>query len=112
MLILDTQIHIARHLTAFKTLRTIHLNLDFLDDHGPYCKNMQSRDAWFEVFRNERGPAIVEVLQECPALEYVGLLYHGIPESIWVEFHPSRCAEPRFVLEYDSSHLYVIFLAT
>ena len=99
--------HIAHILKRIKSLRTIHLNLDFHDDHGPYCFSEGVRHAWFEVFRHERGPAIVNILQECSLLDYVGLLYHGLPHSTWVEFHPARCAKPRFVLEYDSAHMCV-----
>ena len=54
--------------------------------------------------RAEYGPQIVDIMQVCPLLEYVGLLYHHIPTSIWLEFHPPRCAEPRFVLKNDISH--------
>ncbi|KAI0708666.1 hypothetical protein C8Q76DRAFT_681001 [Earliella scabrosa] len=97
--------HIARLLTALKSLRTVHLNLDFHDDHGPYCDNRRLREGWFETFRNSRGPEIVGILEDCPDLDYVGLLYHGIPSATWVEFHPARCAEPRFVLEYDGTHI-------
>ncbi|KAI0767512.1 hypothetical protein C8Q74DRAFT_1439605 [Fomes fomentarius] len=67
--------HIARKLAALKSLRVAHLNLDFHDDHGPYCSDHDRRAAWFEIFKNERGPEIVEILQACPRLEYVGLLY-------------------------------------
>lgn len=101
------QAHIARLLTPLKALRSVRLNLDFHDDHGPYCDEHDERDAWFEVFKNHRGPEIVDILQECPYLEYVALLYHGYPSATWAEFHPLRCAEPRFVLEYDDIHEYV-----
>ena len=87
-----------------KSLRTVHLNLDFHDDPGPYCDNRRLREGWFETFRNSRGPEIVGILEDCPDLDYVGLLYHGIPSATWVEFHPPRCAEPRLVLEYDQEH--------
>ncbi|TBU44878.1 hypothetical protein BD309DRAFT_989978 [Dichomitus squalens] len=71
-------VHIARILAGAKSLRTIHLNLDFRDDHGPYCLNGMLRE-------------IVE--ESCPLLEYVGFLYHDATRTVWVQFHPSRCAE-------------------
>ncbi|RPD61781.1 hypothetical protein L227DRAFT_610231 [Lentinus tigrinus ALCF2SS1-6] len=78
----------------------MRLNLDFPEDHGPHCSKHPERDAWFAKFKGELGPNIVALLEErCPLLEHVGLLYHGVPTSTWVEFHPSRCAEPRFVLD-------------
>ena len=105
------QTHIVGILSALKSLRTIHLNLDFHDDHGAYCGEHERRSAWFETFKNERGPALVDILQDCPHLDYVGVLYHGYPKPTWAEFHPARCSEPRFVLEYDALHMYVPILS-
>ncbi|KAI0752636.1 hypothetical protein C8Q80DRAFT_467168 [Daedaleopsis nitida] len=96
--------HIVRLLTPMRALRSVRLNLDFHDDHGAYCDDHEDRDAWFEIFKNQRGPEIVDILQDCPYLEYVALLYHGYSSATWAEFHPLRCAEPRFVLEYDDMH--------
>ena len=84
----------------------MRLNLDFPEDHGPYCHILPRRDAWFARLKDEIGTAIVRVLEErCPLLEAVEILYHGVPTSTWVEFHPSRCvgAEPRFVMDESDS---------
>ena len=102
------QTHIARLLSAATTLRTLRLNLDFHEDHQAYCAHRGKRDAWLKLFRDERGPEIVEIVAEaCPRLEHVALLYHGWEGATWAEFHPQRCAEPRFVLDYTREHLYV-----
>ena len=83
--------------------------MDFERDHGAYSDRGTHRDEWLELFRDEVGPQITEIMQAaCPALEYVGLLYHGIPWATWAEFHPSWCPEPRFVLSYDAAHKYVL----
>ncbi|RDX52612.1 hypothetical protein OH76DRAFT_171361 [Lentinus brumalis] len=89
---------IARLLLAAKSLQVVRLNLDFQDDHGAYCPVPTVRDQWYPVFK-ARGWELVNILEACPRLEYLGLLYHGIPAPLWVEFHPSRCAEPRYVEE-------------
>ena len=86
--------HIARKLAAAKSLRTVHLNLDFRDDHGPYCHDNMFRGPWYATFSMMYGPEILAVLQSCPLLEYVGLLYHDKTRSVWAEFHPPRCAVP------------------
>ncbi|PIL27947.1 hypothetical protein GSI_09982 [Ganoderma sinense ZZ0214-1] len=99
-------IHIARLLSTAKTLRTLRLNLDFHEDHQAYCANRRKRDAWLALFRDERGPEIVEIVAaSCLQLEYVALLYHGYAGATWAEFHPQRCAEPRFVLDNTGGHL-------
>ncbi|KAI0708670.1 hypothetical protein C8Q76DRAFT_799900 [Earliella scabrosa] len=95
--------HIAELLAAATSLRTVHLNLDFPDDHGPYCSEPSERKAWYPTFQ-QLGWEVVDVMQRCPLLEYVGLLYHGMPGTTWAEFHPPRCAEPRLVLQYDEAH--------
>ena len=84
-----------------KLLRVIRLNLDFKDDHGAYCNDRVLRKQWYPQFKT-RGWQLLEIMQECPLLEYVGLLYHGDPAATWVEFHPPRCAEPRYVEEYNA----------
>ncbi|EJF57395.1 hypothetical protein DICSQDRAFT_157415 [Dichomitus squalens LYAD-421 SS1] len=84
-------VHIARILAGAKSLRTIHLNLNFRDDHGPYCLNGMLRGPWYFAFSTMYGPEIVE--ESCPLLEYVGFLYHDAARTVWVQFHPSRCAE-------------------
>nr|VWP00244.1 Inosine-5'-monophosphate dehydrogenase (IMP dehydrogenase) (IMPD) (IMPDH) (EC [Ganoderma boninense] len=97
--------HIAQLLSAAKTLRTLRLNLDFPEDHQAYCANQEKRDEWLVLFR-ERGPEIVEIVAtSCPRLEHVALLYHGYEGGTWAEFHPQRCAEPRFVLDDTREHL-------
>ncbi len=65
------------------------------------------RKAWWGRFKESLGWEVVEVLQDCPLLDCVEILYHGNPTATWVEFHPPRCAEPRFVLSYDKDHRYV-----
>ncbi|KAM5536459.1 hypothetical protein V8D89_009895, partial [Ganoderma adspersum] len=98
--------HIARLLSAATSLRTLRLNLDFHEDHQAYCAHPRKREAWLALFRDTLGPAIVEVVaQSCPRLEHVALLYHGWEGATWAEFHPRRCAEPRFVLDYMGGHL-------
>ena len=93
-----------------KSLRRLRLNLDFHDDHGPYCNVWKVRDAWFSKLTGEIGWEIVETLEEhCPLLELVEILYHAIPTSTWAEFHPCRCADPRFVLDpTDPEKKYVV----
>ncbi len=92
-------------LTAARSLRRVRLNLDFPDDHGPYCNEYEVRTKWRETFEEQYGPEITKIMEKCPELECVELLYHGIPRGTWAEFHPSRCATPRFVLEYDAEHM-------
>ncbi len=96
------QKHIAGILARATSLRTVRLNLDFHDDTQAYCPNPYLGDKWREVFEKQRGPEIMQAM--CPCLEYVALLYHGCPASVWAEFHPQRCAEPRFVLKCDAAH--------
>ncbi|RDX54846.1 hypothetical protein OH76DRAFT_1308640, partial [Lentinus brumalis] len=81
-------IHIARLLTAAPSLRTIRLNLDFRGDHGPYCGTYAVRKAWWGRFKESLGWEVVEVLQDCPLLDCVEILYHGNPTATWVESHP------------------------
>ncbi|PIL28961.1 hypothetical protein GSI_09008 [Ganoderma sinense ZZ0214-1] len=96
---------IAQALTAVKSLRTVRLNLDFHDDHGPYCGNNAKRERWRDTFMGQRGPEVLAIMQECPLLQHVALLYHGHPSATWVEFQTARCPGPRVVLEYDSEHV-------
>ncbi|PIL28942.1 hypothetical protein GSI_08989 [Ganoderma sinense ZZ0214-1] len=97
--------HIARLLSTLTSLLTLRLNLDFHDDHQAYCGAPWERERWFPLFK-ARGFDIVDLLQEsCPRLEHVALIYHGIPAATWAEFHPQRCAEPRFVLDYAKYHV-------
>ncbi|RDX54266.1 hypothetical protein OH76DRAFT_1431059 [Lentinus brumalis] len=97
-------VHIARLLSATRSLRAVRLNLDFHGDHGPYCGKYVVRKAWWDTFKGSLGWEIVNIMQDCPLLRCVELLYHGSPTATWVEFHPPRCAEPRFVLSYDKDH--------
>ncbi|PIL28959.1 hypothetical protein GSI_09006 [Ganoderma sinense ZZ0214-1] len=98
-------IAIARMLASAKSLRTVRLSLDFHDDHGAYCGNPEKRGRWRDTFMRQRGPEILAIMQECPLLEHVALLYHGSPSATWVEFRTDRCPGPRVVLEYDSEHV-------
>ena len=95
-----------------KSLRRLRLNLDFHEDHGPYCSEWDVRDAWFTKLTGEIGWEIVETLEKhCPLLQSVELLYHTISTSTWVEFHPCRCADPRFVLDdNDPEREYVLYI--
>ena len=66
------------------------------------------RSRWLPLFKM-RGFEIVDLLEaSCPRLEHIALLYHGDPASTWAEFHPQRCAEPRFVLDYTKDHMCVV----
>ncbi|TFK82594.1 hypothetical protein K466DRAFT_530188 [Polyporus arcularius HHB13444] len=96
--------HIARILASARALRTLRLNLDFRGDHGPYCGDYAVRKKWWDTFKGTLGWEIVDIVQDCPLLGCVEILYHGAPTATWVEFHPQRCAEPRFVLSYDDDH--------
>nr|VWP01970.1 Autophagy-related protein 11 [Ganoderma boninense] len=98
-------VHIARTLTAVKSLRTVRLNLDFHDDHQAYCGNPDKQKRWHDTFMGQRGPEILAIMEECPLLEHVALLYHGSPSTTWVEFRTARCPGPRVVLEYDPEHV-------
>ena len=95
-----------------KSLRWLRLNLDFHEDHGPYCADWDVRDAWFTKLTGEIGWRIVETLEKhCPLLQSVELLYHTISTSTWAEFHPCRCADPRFVLDdNDPEREYVLYI--
>ncbi|KAI0752656.1 hypothetical protein C8Q80DRAFT_468038 [Daedaleopsis nitida] len=95
-------LHIARLLEAAKSLRTVHLNLDFHEDHGPYSMDSEARSRWARI-RNTRGQELANVLQSCPILEYVALFYNAYESCLWVEYHPSRCAEPHMRFAEDDS---------
>ncbi|TFK82587.1 hypothetical protein K466DRAFT_500054 [Polyporus arcularius HHB13444] len=86
--------HIAQLLAAARGLRKIRLNLDFHDDQGPYCGRGFNYSIWQSTFRH-RGPEIVEILEACPWLEYVELLYHAYNGSRWTKFLTSRYPGPR-----------------
>nr|VWP01968.1 Ubiquitin-like modifier-activating enzyme ATG7 (ATG12-activating enzyme E1 ATG7) (Autophagy-related protein 7) [Ganoderma boninense] len=97
--------HIARLLSTATSLVTLRLNLDFHDDHQAYCSAPWERRRWFPLFK-ARGFEVVDLLQaSCLRLQHVALLYHGDPAATWAEFHPQRCAEPRFVLDYTKHHV-------
>ena len=93
------QAHIANLLTAARSLRTVRLNLDFHDDHGLYCSAnlVDIRARYWTAFREVRGPEIVKIMESCPYLEYMELLYHGPDASRWPRFLSSRYPEPRFM---------------
>ncbi|RDX52530.1 hypothetical protein OH76DRAFT_1345164 [Lentinus brumalis] len=97
---------IARILTAARSLRTIRLNLDLNGDHGPCCNYASTIDAWLAKVKDDIGPRVIGVLQECPFLECCELLYHARGGSTWVEFRPPHCPEPHFIRD-DHAHLYV-----
>ena len=99
------QAHIAQTLVAAKSLRTVRLNLDDHDDHQAYCGNMEKRKRWHDTLMGQRGPEILAIMQECPLLEHVALIYHGTPSATWVEFRTPQCPGPRVVLKYDSEHV-------
>ena len=85
-------------LTKAMSLRTVRLNLDFHDDHGGRCIERPVRSKWYNTFKNVRGREIVDILDSLPLLEYVELLYHGIPNQLWVQFLPKRYPEPRYAI--------------
>ena len=98
-------------LTSFqRTLRSVRLNLDFHDDHGPYCKAgfTRVREPYWDTFKDKRAPEIVGILEACPYLEYVELLYHGEVASRWPRFLTSRYPEPRFLDSRDMDIRYAI----
>ncbi|RPD61771.1 hypothetical protein L226DRAFT_534044 [Lentinus tigrinus ALCF2SS1-7] len=93
---------IVERLAAAKSIRWLRLNLDFHEDHGPYCNVWKLRDKWFTRLTGELGWEIVEMLEEhCPLLESVKLLCHCVPASTWAEFRCCRRADPRFLLDPD-----------
>ena len=104
------QVHIASKLVAARSLRTIHLNLDFHDDHGPYYTDDGLYDPYYATLTQERGPALLTVLESCPLLEFVGVLYHDRDRTVWLQFHPSRCAEPHFVHPKSAKFRWVVGL--
>ena len=87
------------------SLWTIRLNLDFHNDHQAYCANPEKRELWHDTFMGQCGPEILTIIQECPLLEHVVLLYHGNSSATWVEFRTPWCPGPRVVLKYDSEHV-------
>ncbi|RDX52505.1 hypothetical protein OH76DRAFT_1480615 [Lentinus brumalis] len=100
---------IVGHLAGAKSLRWLRLNLDFREDHGAYCADLTFRDVWFSRLTGSIGWEIVDALEiHCPLLESVEILYHAIPTSIWLEFHPCRCADPRFVLDFEREDIEAI----
>ncbi|KAI0695087.1 hypothetical protein C8T65DRAFT_665885 [Cerioporus squamosus] len=96
-------VNIAKLLTAARGLRSIRLNLDFHDDQGPYCGRGFDYSIWRSTFMEHRGPEIVQILEACPWLEYVELLYHAYNGSRWTKFRTSRYAGPRIVDPDDGS---------
>ncbi|KAI1792805.1 hypothetical protein LXA43DRAFT_317061 [Ganoderma leucocontextum] len=101
-------VHIARLLTAIKSLRTAKLNLDFGDDcHAYRCSGDKRRKGWFRTYVR-RGTDILEAMRRgCPLLHHVELLYHGHPGPTWLEFHPApgRKRKPKVVCEHDPAHI-------
>ena len=91
-----------------KALRVLRLNLDFEGDHQAYCGNADRRRIWYATLTRKKGPEIAHVMQACPLLEHVDLLYHGQPSSIWIEFHPPQIGRLEIVVKYDSDHVYVL----
>lgn len=81
-------------LASAASLRSINLNLDFHDAPKLYCENMAERSRYKRV-QDGRGWELASILGACPRMEYVALLTHGLNTSFWLQFHPTRCAEPR-----------------
>ncbi|KAI0695083.1 hypothetical protein C8T65DRAFT_551628, partial [Cerioporus squamosus] len=80
-------VHITKLLTGARNLRSVRLNLDFHDDHGPHTNAGGSvLREWRITFRERRGPEIVAILEACPWLEDVELLYHAWWSSRWAKF--------------------------
>ena len=69
------------------------------------------RGPWFSIFSMTYGPEILDVLQACPHLEYVALLYHDETRTVWVQFHPPRCAVPVVHPEYGPGFVIAIYLS-
>ncbi|TFK82592.1 hypothetical protein K466DRAFT_603551 [Polyporus arcularius HHB13444] len=99
---------IARVLSRGEMLRYVFLNLDFHDDHGPPGKgNWEEPISVFDPVHEDRGFELVAIMERCPRLQYVALLRHYELLSQWVEYHPSRCAQSRYVFaETDSINPY------
>ena len=93
-----------------KSLRVVRLNLDFEDDHQAYCGNPQRRKVWYDTLTERKGPQIVNIMQTCPLLDHVALLYHGHPSSTWAEFRPAQYPGLKVVVKYDAQHVYAQFL--
>ncbi|RDX56993.1 hypothetical protein OH76DRAFT_4923 [Lentinus brumalis] len=87
--------HIAGILASAVSLRTVNLNLDFHDEVRLYSEDMPGRARCKDV-RDARGWELANIFEACRQLEYVALLTHGLSCSLWLQFHPRRCAEPRY----------------
>ncbi|KAM5545978.1 hypothetical protein V8D89_000104 [Ganoderma adspersum] len=98
-------LHIARTLATIPSLRSVRLNLDFEDDHQAYCGSPQRRKVWYDKLTETKGPEIVDIMQTCPLLEHVALLYHGHPSSTWLEFPTPRFPGRKVIVKYDSEHV-------
>ena len=71
------------------------------DDPGMYVlDDTTAFKAWFPTFK-KRGTQILMFMQVCPQLEFVALLYFGRTNPYWAEFHPKRCAMPRFLVDLN-----------
>ena len=93
-----TQADIARILSRAEMLQRVFLDLDFHDDHGPPGKgHWEPTIMRFDPIHEARGFELVTIMERCPHLQYVALLRHFELASQWVEYHPSRCANSRFV---------------
>ncbi|KAI0772723.1 hypothetical protein BD413DRAFT_473680 [Trametes elegans] len=75
-------VHIARTITSLTLLRTMRLHLNFPEESIVYCTISVTRKAWYDTLTECIGWEIVEIVQACPLLEHVGLLYHGDPVSL------------------------------
>ncbi|KAM5545979.1 hypothetical protein V8D89_000105 [Ganoderma adspersum] len=95
---------IAKTLAAMKSLRVVRLNLNFEDDHQAYCGNLQRRQVWYDTLTGRKGPQIINIMQTCPLLDHVTLLYHGHPSSTWAEFRTARYQGPKVIVKYDPQH--------
>ncbi len=85
------QRHIAQTLSALKSAVWLRLNLDFPGDPGEYQPDVGS--GALEQWRRRLstfGSEILDMLEPCPALRCIALLYHGEPPSMWVWYYRTR----------------------
>ncbi|KAI0632942.1 hypothetical protein C8Q77DRAFT_1120582 [Trametes polyzona] len=95
--------HIARILSSVKSLATLRLHLDFEDDPGAYAydNDVRAPEVWLPKLV-ERGWHILELLDACPVLESIALLFSASdPPSTWVWFHRSWLATRKPVHDFS-----------
>ncbi|RPD61683.1 hypothetical protein L226DRAFT_534123 [Lentinus tigrinus ALCF2SS1-7] len=91
--------HIARILASTASLRTVNLNLDFHDEVRLYVDNNAETNRCKRI-RDARGWELANIFEACPRLEYVALLTHSFDNYFWGQYHPRRCAEPRYTAQF------------